>query len=154
MASWPAFGPMTATLADARRVERQQAVVDQQDGPLRRHPAGHRPSARVVLLPFVGGAVVADPSIPTRPMSRSTWRTWPSTTASSTTPSRTAAARVGPSQAEGPGISRSRPACAAGAVECVPNQSDMTTPSNPHSPRRMPPISSGCSPQYMPFTLL
>ena len=48
-------------------------------------------------------------------------------------PSRTAAASVGPSQAEGPGISRSSPASAAGAVECVPNQSDITSPSKPHS---------------------
>ena len=45
------------------------------------------------------------------------------------------------------GISRSSPATAAGAVECVPNQSDMTSPSKPHSRRSTPPIRSGCSPQ-------
>ena len=47
----------------------------------------------------------------------------PSTTVSSTSPSRTAAARVGPNQAEGPGISRSRPARAAG-----PSSGSRTSP--------------------------
>ena len=40
-----------------------------------------------------------------------------------------------PNHCGGPGISRSRPAFAAGAVLCVPYQSDITTPSKPHSSR-------------------
>ena len=45
----------------------------------------------------------APSSSPTRDIRRSRWRTCPSTTVSSTRPSRTAAARDGPSQADGPG---------------------------------------------------
>ena len=47
--------------------------------------------------------------------------------------------------AGGPGISRSSPALAAGAVLLVPNQSDITTPSQPHSWRSRSVSSLGCS---------
>ena len=78
-------GPDHGHAADARRIQRQHAVVDQQDGPLRRHPAGHRPPPRIVVLLLVGDRSTR-PRIPTRPISRRTWRTWPSTTDSSTSP--------------------------------------------------------------------
>ncbi len=84
----------------------------------------------------------ADSRSPTRSMRRSRWWALSSSTASETSPLATAAASVGPNQADGPGISRSSPAVAAGAVLWVPNQSDMTRPSKPHSPRRMVPMES------------
>ena len=41
----------------------------------------------------------------------------------------TAATSLAPRSRGGPGISRSRPALTVGAVECEPNQSDITAPS-------------------------
>ena len=70
-----------------------------------------------------------------------------------TSPARTAAASFSPKNCGGPGISRSSPAFAAGTVLCVPNQSDITRPSKPHSSRRIA-MSSACSLQYGPLTRL
>ena len=58
-----------------------------------------------------------------------------------------------PNHCGGPGISRSSPAFAAGAVLCVPYQSDITTPSKPHSSRSIA-SSAACSLQYVPWTRL
>ncbi len=148
MASWAALGPMTATLATPAGSRGNSPSLTSRTVPstATRRATARRPgsSSSRSSCSSVTGAVVP-PRIPTRPISRSTLRTWPSTTDSSTTSSRTAAASVGPSQAEGPGISRSRPACAAASVAWVPNQSDTTSPSKPHSPRSTPPMRSACS---------
>ena len=146
MASWPALGPITATLPTLAASNGNSPSLTRRTVPsvATRRATARRPGSSDSAS---SDAVGPPPRIPTRPISRRTWRTWPSTTDSSTSPERTAAAREGPSQADGPGISRSSPASAAGAVECVPNQSDMTSPSKPHSRRSTPPISSGCSPQ-------
>ena len=74
--------------------------------------------------------------------SRSTMR---STVARSTSPASTALVRAVPNHWGGPGISRSSPAFAAGAVLCVPNQSEMTKPSNPHSSRSTVVSNHSCS---------
>ena len=120
MANCAAFGPMTATLLTDGGIERQRPSLTSSTVNNRR-PAGHRPASRVVRLRFVACHDATPPKTPTWPMSRNTWRTWPSTTDSSTSPAPAPPPdSVGPSQAEGPGISRSSPASAAGTgVVCA-----------------------------------
>ena len=119
MASWPALGPMTATLPTVAASSGNNPSLTSSTVP---SAATRRATARRPGSSYSASAVAvgSPPRIPTRSMSRSTLRTWPSTTDSSTCPARTAAARDGPSQAEGPGISRSSPATAAGTVRVRP----------------------------------
>ena len=147
MASWAALGPMTATLDTLPAASGSRPSLTSRTVPSAAtcRATARRPGSSCSCS--TPSAATVPSRIPTRPIKRRTLRTCPSTTDSSTAPSRTAAANVGPSQAEGPGISRSSPASAAGTVECVPNQSDMTSPSKPHSRRSTPPMRSGCSPQ-------
>jgi len=53
--------------------------------------------------------------------------------ASGTVPLRTAATSLSPHGPSGPGMTRSRPASAGGAVDVVADQSETTTPLNPQS---------------------
>ncbi len=151
-ASCAALGPITATLDTAPTSSGSSPSLTSSTVPAAAtwRATDRRPGSSSSDSAEGAGA----PRIPTRSMSPSRWRTFSSTTASSTTPSRTAAARDGPSQADGPGISSSRPATAASRVEWVPNQSDMTSASEPHLPRSTRPIRSGCSPHQTPLTLL
>ena len=63
-----------------------------------------------------------------RPSSRDTL-----SSTSGTVPARTAATRCSPHGPSGPGITRSSPAVALATVVLVADQSDTTTPRNPHS---------------------
>ena len=99
---------------DLVRVQWKEPVVHQQDGALGRDLTGHGAPARVVLLVLLDAGRSCHRAAPTRPSRSKTWRSSSSTRDSSTSPARTAAAREGPSQADGPGISRSRPARTAG----------------------------------------
>ena len=71
-----------------------------------------------------------------------------------TSPACTAATRASPQGPSGPGITRSSPPLAAGAAVLVANQSDMSRPSQPHSPLSTPLLSSSCSVAATPFTSL
>ena len=75
-------------------------------------------------------------------------------TASSTSPASTAATSAGPQGPVGPGITRSSPPFAAGAADCVANQSDISSPRQPHSPLRIPLLTGPCSVAAMPLTSL
>ena len=66
----------------------------------------------------------------------------------------TAATTVGPRPRAGPGISRSSPAPSDTVVSVTANQSVMTSPSNPHSSRRMSSRNSGCWVSQRPFSRL
>ena len=90
---------------------------------------------------------------PTRAASRSRRRTLSSIAVSATSPARTAATRASPHGPAGPGITRSSRPSPAAASERAANQSDMTTPSKPHSPLRTS-RSIGCSVIVVPFTEL
>ncbi len=143
MASWLAFGPITATLETPAGRSGSSPSLTSRTVP---SAATSRATARRPgTSSSRSGADVS--GTPTRCIRSSTRRTSASTTDSSTSPARTAAAREAPSQAGGPGISRSRPARTAGTVEWVPNQSDITSPSKPHSSLSTPSTRSGCSPQ-------
>jgi hypothetical protein len=80
-------------------------------------------------------------------------RTFSSIAASDTRPSRTAATSASPHGERGPGMARSSAALAAASVERVAVQSDMTTPSKPHSSLSGA-ASSGLSVIVGPFTAL
>ena len=125
MASCAALGPITATLDTAPASSGSSPSLTSSTVPAAAtsRATDRRPGSSCSASSEGAGA----PRIPTRSMSPSRRRTLSSTTASSTTPSRTAEASEGPSQADGPGISRSRPATAASRVEWVPNQSDTTS---------------------------
>ncbi|GMU80070.1 MAG: hypothetical protein AMXMBFR46_28550, partial [Acidimicrobiia bacterium] len=77
-----------------------------------------------------------------------------STSASSTVPATTASASAGPYARPGPGISRSSPAAIEVSVSATPNQSVITKPSKPHSPRTMSRRISACSITHPPFSRL
>ena len=76
-----------------------------------------------------------------------------STAASPTLPSRTAAISASPHGPLGPGMTRSSAAPAEASVDRAANQSDMTSPSNSHSPWRTS-RSSGLSVIGWPLTPL
>jgi hypothetical protein len=83
MASWPALGPITATLptADGSNGSKPSLTSRTVPSAATRRATARRPGSST---PLVG--TVVPPRIPTRPISRRTWRTWPSTTDSSTCP--------------------------------------------------------------------
>ncbi len=116
-------------------------------------PAARRQIARSIGSSMHTSGGFSSSSRPVRSMSASTRCALSSSTFSSTSPARTASASLSPKNCGGPGISRSRPALAAGTVLCSPYQSDMTRPSKPHSSRSIL-MSSACSLQYGPLTRL
>ena len=72
---------------------------------------------------------------PTRAIRRSILRASPRMVPFETSPASMAAISFSPRSRVGPGISRPNPALIVAVVVRDPNQSDMTMPSNPHSPR-------------------
>ncbi len=76
-------------------------------------------------------------SAPTRAASRSSRSTFASTACSLTRPSRTASTSASPHGPSGPGIARSSAALPAPSVERAAVQSDITSPSQPHSSCRI-----------------
>jgi hypothetical protein len=75
-------------------------------------------------------------------------------TSCATSPSSTAFTSAPPHGECRAGITRSRPPFAAGATDLVANQSDISSPSQPHSPLRVPLLTSSCSVAGTPFTSL
>jgi hypothetical protein len=73
---------------------------------------------------------------------------------SGTVPARTAATSLSPHGPWGPGITRSRPATALGAVDVVADQSDTTTPPKSHSPLSRSWSSGEFAVMVAPFTEL
>ena len=115
--------------------------------------AARRMTSRVAWSSAVTSSV-PDSSAPTQAPSSRIRATSGSSSRSRTSPRSTAASRAGPRSRGGPGISRSSPARTDSTALCVPNQSLMTAPSKPHSPRSTSPISHGCSLQYVPLRRL
>ena len=128
-----ARGPTTATRRSALTVEGQDAVVGQQHGHLGRRPPEQRQVLGGLRLRTDGRRLVR--ARRAGPGSRAGGATAASRSASSTSPAATASTTVGPSDRPGPGISRSRPAPSADEVSTMANQSVITRPSKPHSPR-------------------
>ena len=100
------------------------------------------------------GQTRVSPSAPTRPASRKRRRTWSSTTSTATSPLLTAATSAVLHGLCSAGITRSRPPFAAAATDLVANQSDISSPSHPHSDLRMPLFISSCSVAGTPLTSL
>ena len=101
---------------------------------------------------FTGGG--GPSSAPMRSYPPSRRRSAASRSPSSTRPSCTAVKSAAPKPRPGPGISRSRPACSDASVSTVANQSVITSPSKPHSWRRISIRSSGCWVTQRPLTRL
>ena len=93
-------------------------------------------------------------STPIRSRAERSRNTAASTSASATSPPRTAATTLGPRARPGPGISRSSPAPSDVAVSATANQSVMTSPSKPHSSRRMSSRNCGCWVSQRPLSRL
>ena len=69
-------------------------------------------------------------------------------------PRSTAATSASPQGPPGPGMTRSRPPFAVGAAVLVANQSDIISPSQPHSPLTTPLLTWSCSVAATPLTSL
>ena len=93
-------------------------------------------------------------SSPARAASRSTRRTLSSTTASATVPARTAATSAAPHGSPAAGITTSSPALALASVLRAAVQSEITTPSKPHSSFSRSCRSGRCSVMVAPLTPL
>src|SRR4029453_14620791 len=150
-----AFGPITATVPSSERSNGSspslaRRTIDSVDA----RRASARSSARSTEWPPPLGSRSAATRATMRSGAVSRRVTWASTNPSATSPARTAAASAGPKARAGPGISRSTPAWAEATVPATPNQSVTTNPSKPHSFRRMPAMSSGCSVHQRPLTRL
>ena len=148
MTSRSALGPTTATrrptaAAAARRPRcgAARSTRPPPPGPARPPPASRPPAPRPV---GAGRHRCARPGGPAAPACRQHDRS------RSTSPSASAAARRAPSAAPGPGISRSSPARAGSTVVRTANQSEITTPSQPHSSRRMVVSSRSWAEQWVP----
>ncbi len=145
--------PMSATEPSARRSRGSSASSFCSSTKLA--AAASRMSARCAGSSTDPGSPPPTPSVaPVRSASVFSRSTMRSTVARSTSPASTASVSARPNHCGGPGISRSRPALAAGAVLCVPNQSEITNPSKPHSSRRTVVSSHSCSLQYVPLRRL
>ena len=83
----------------------------------------------------VSGPGPSASSAPVRSISSSTLRARARTSSTDTSPRSIASSSICPRCSVGPGISRSSPAFTPSAVLCRPNQSLITRPSKPHSPR-------------------
>ena len=153
MAGRIAFGPITAT-----RRTRAGSIGSAASFSLRNR-TNDAAAARRRRAGSTGAGTGAAPSVgpvraPTRLASRSRRITLSSSTSAATEPSATAAASCPPHGPSGPGIARSRAARAVPAVLRAACQSDVTTPSKPHSPFSTSRSRRACSVIGIPLTLL
>ena len=133
-----AFGPSTAIEVTPRTSSGNTGVPPMlslrnntiADDDARRRVAMSSASVREISGP--GGTSVP----PVRSMRFRMLRAQSRTRSADTSPRSTAATNASPRCNVGPGISRSSPATTPSTVECSPNQSLTTMPSNFHSPRK------------------
>ena len=151
-----AFGPRTAIEVRPRAssgntgappmLSLRSNTIDEDDA--RRKVAMSSASVREISGP--GGTPVP----PVRSIKFKMLRAQSRTRSADTSPRSTAAINASPRCNVGPGISRSSPATRPSTVECNPNQSLTTMPSNFHSPRKTSRNSQVESAAYGPLMRL
>ena len=147
-----ACGPITATrVSDSRVRGRTPSLLSKTIDSAAASRNRCRVSALGALRSWVGSGASSTP-IRSRPERNR--KTAASRSVSATSPWRTESATFDPRARPGPGISRSRPAPSDVAVSATANQSVMTSPSNPHSSRRMSRRNPGCWVSQRPLSRL
>ena len=125
-----AFGPSTATRCSEPPVSGSRFPALRAS--TNEAAAASRSNAETTGASGAGGSPGAAAPAARAP-SPSTRSTFASTADSGTRPARTASTSAGPHGPPGPGISRSIPARAGASVSHAAHQSDITSPSKPHS---------------------